>query len=77
MSNKHKTTSKNNSTDSNVDVCNQGAENSESTPAFELQCEKERHERIATAAYFLAEKRGFNEGNEIQDWLDAEVEAGS
>ena len=67
MSNKHKTTSKNNSTDPNVDICNQGTENTESAPIFELQCEKERHERIATAAYYLAERRGFNKGNEMQD----------
>ena len=35
-----------------------------------------RQEMIATAAYYRAEKRGFN-GNEadaIQDWLEAEME---
>lgn len=36
----------------------------------------DRQEMIATAAYYRAEKRGFN-GNEadaIQDWLEAEME---
>ena len=28
---------------------------------------------IAEAAYFRAEKRGFEPGNEIADWLDAET----
>ncbi len=35
-----------------------------------------RQEMIATAAYYRAEKRGFN-GNEadaVQDWLEAEME---
>lgn len=30
-------------------------------------------QRIAEAAYFRAEKRGFEPGNEIGDWLDAET----
>lgn len=33
-----------------------------------------RHAMIAEAAYYHAEKRGFAAGNELQDWLDAEVE---
>ncbi len=31
-----------------------------------------REELVATAAYFLAEKRGFVPGFELQDWLEAE-----
>jgi len=31
-----------------------------------------RRTMIAEAAYFLAEKRGFSPGDEIQDWLEAE-----
>jgi Protein of unknown function (DUF2934) len=31
-----------------------------------------RRAMIAEAAYFLAEKRGFSPGDEIQDWLEAE-----
>lgn len=32
----------------------------------------ERREHIATAAYYNAERRGFREGNEVDDWLEAE-----
>jgi hypothetical protein len=35
---------------------------------------EERRRRIAIAAYYRAEKRGFVSGCEIQDWLDAEAE---
>jgi hypothetical protein len=31
-----------------------------------------RYEMIATAAYYLAEQRGFTPGNELADWLSAE-----
>ena len=34
----------------------------------------ERHERIAVAAYYKAEQRGFREGSEHDDWLEAEKE---
>ena len=34
----------------------------------------DRRLRIATAAYYLAERRGFNSSDEIQDWLEAEAE---
>ena len=33
----------------------------------------ERHRRIAEAAYFRAERRGFAPGHEHDDWLDAET----
>ena len=33
-----------------------------------------RHERIAQAAYLLAERRGFAAGCELDDWLRAEAE---
>ncbi len=29
---------------------------------------------IAEAAYFKAEQRGFSEGNELEDWIEAEAE---
>lgn len=37
-----------------------------------------KQERIAVAAYYLAERRGFAPGCELDDWLraEAEVEAG-
>lgn len=33
-----------------------------------------RHEQIAQAAYFRAERRGFEPGHELEDWLAAESE---
>jgi len=33
-----------------------------------------RHELIAIAAYYLAERRGFAPGHEEEDWLAAEAE---
>jgi len=33
-----------------------------------------RQERVATAAYYLAEKRGFAPGHEQEDWLLAEAQ---
>jgi len=30
---------------------------------------------IAVAAYYLAERRNFEPGHELQDWLDAKAEA--
>ena len=34
----------------------------------------EHHARIALAAYFIAEKRGFEPGHELDDWFAAEAE---
>ncbi len=34
----------------------------------------ERHEMIATAAYFRALRRGLVPGHELEDWLAAEIE---
>lgn len=33
-----------------------------------------RHEMIAEAAYLRAERRGFADGDPVEDWLDAERE---
>jgi len=33
---------------------------------------KDRQERISLAAYYMAERRGFEPGHEIEDWLTAE-----
>lgn len=33
-----------------------------------------RHALIAEAAYYLAERRGFAPGHELDDWLQAETE---
>lgn len=34
-------------------------------------------QRVATAAYYRAEKRGFSPGAELDDWLEAEREISS
>ncbi len=34
----------------------------------------QRQQLIAQAAYFIAERRGFAPGNELEDWLQAEAE---
>lgn len=35
---------------------------------------EQRYQMISTAAYFLAERRGFAHGYEMQDWIAAEAE---
>ena len=35
---------------------------------------EQRQQFIARAAYFIAERRGFAPGNELEDWLQAEAE---
>ncbi|MBM3392498.1 MAG: DUF2934 domain-containing protein [Betaproteobacteria bacterium] len=36
--------------------------------------EEDRRRFIAEAAYFKAEKRGFSEGGDLADWIEAEAE---
>jgi hypothetical protein len=36
----------------------------------------ERHRMIAEVAYFIAERRGFTPGSELEDWFRAEAEIG-
>ena len=33
-----------------------------------------RHQMIATAAYYRAERRGFQDGSLVDDWIEAEAE---
>ncbi len=41
----------------------------------DIQAEKpNQHKRIAVAAYYKAEARGFQPGHDIEDWLTAEAE---
>lgn len=48
---------------------------SDASPATKPQVDVEiRHAMIAQAAYFRAEKRGFDGGGELDDWLEAERE---
>jgi hypothetical protein len=44
-----------------------------SSPAPRITAE-ERHRLIAETAYFKAEKRGFQGGDPVKDWLEAEAE---
>jgi hypothetical protein len=39
--------------------------------------EAARHELVAVAAYYRAERRGFAPGSELDDWLAAEAEFNS
>lgn len=43
-----------------------------SAPAIAVPRADEFVHMIATAAYYLAEKRGFAPGHELEDWLSAE-----
>lgn len=38
---------------------------------------EQRYHMIATAAYYLAERRGFTTGYEMQDWIAAEADIDS
>lgn len=40
---------------------------------IEERSERERRDKVATAAYYLALARGFAPGNELDDWLAAEL----
>ncbi|MEA3192396.1 MAG: hypothetical protein QOD26_729 [Betaproteobacteria bacterium] len=44
------------------------------TPAPKTQSDEEIRAKIAIAAYYLAERRGFNPGADLEDWLAAEAE---
>jgi len=48
----------------------------ESDPFLEAPCAESRLDMIATAAYYLAERRGFAPGRELDDWLEAESSLG-
>jgi hypothetical protein len=45
----------------------------ESRSGFDFTDETHRN-RIATSAYYKAERRGFSAGSELEDWLCAERE---
>lgn len=49
------------------------ANESPSVPVLEPRERTSCHERIATEAYFLAQRRGFAPGSELDDWLAAEM----
>ncbi len=41
---------------------------------FDPPMESEWHRMISEAAYFLAEKRGFEAGRALDDWMQAELQ---
>lgn len=44
-------------------------------PARDPEARAADHEvQVALAAYFIAEKRGFEPGHELEDWLAAEAQ---
>jgi|GEM_PF-1619920 len=49
------------------------ADESPVVPAVAHPESKSGHDSIATEAYFLAERRGFAPGSELDDWLAAEA----
>lgn len=49
-------------------------ENRSDIPDEERAMEEQTRLMIEEAAYFLAEKRGFSPGYELQDWLQAEAQ---
>ncbi len=77
MSSKLNTARKSESTDPSGVIVSKAVESLGHTPTHHKQNVMngiDRHEIIATAAYYRAERRGFNSGDEIQDWLKAEAE---
>jgi hypothetical protein len=42
------------------------------TPIAENRSAESRHDRIARAAYYLSEARGFEPGHDAEDWLLAQ-----
>lgn len=47
---------------------------SAAAPTGNGEPEKTREQMIAEAAYYRAQRRGFAEGQELEDWLAAEAE---
>ncbi len=53
-----------------------GAESSAVNPATPQVTDEQRRHMITVIAYYRAERRGFCEGCELDDWLAAEAEVG-
>jgi hypothetical protein len=49
-----------------------GATAAAAAPAKKAVDAKERYKMIAETAYYLAQKRNFAPGHEVQDWISAE-----
>lgn len=53
-----------------------GTGSSSANPAMPQVTDEQRRQMIAVVAYYRAERRGFCEGGELDDWLAAEAEIG-
>ena len=50
----------------------------QTAPAAQAEARTADHQiQVALAAYFIAEKRGFDPGRELDDWLAAEAQIAS
>ena len=68
------------STITNEEIVGKVVENLGGAPAYNKQNivnGADREKMIATAAYYRSEKQGFNSGDEIRDWIEAEAEIDS
>jgi hypothetical protein len=74
MSRKFNTTSKSKSTGSSESKAVTNINSASTRQAQSALNEADLQGMIATAAYYRAERRGFNCGDETQDWLEAEAE---
>lgn len=77
MANKHNSAGRSEPTKVSGVIVNKAVENFKEGSPKKIRSEAnkaDRQQRIATAAYYRAEQRGFNSGNEMQDWLEAESE---
>ena len=77
MPSKLNTENKSTSTDSSGIIASKAVESLGNTPTHHKQNVTDgidRHEMIAIAAYYRAERRGSYSGDEIQDWLEDEAQ---
>ncbi len=58
----------------NLESATQKRSSTTTKPDVEQAFDEERHRRIAEAAYYRAERRGFVPGGDHEDWLEAEKE---
>ena len=50
------------------------SDQAETSASSQPRSDTNRDERIRSAAYAAAERRGFSPGHEVEDWLEAERE---
>jgi len=81
MSSKHVTASKHDPAGPAETIVSKSVANLRSVPSKQAQylADKLDRKRRITTAYYRSKRRGFNSGDEIQDWLEAvaEMDGGS